>query len=396
MADEPDVLIPDEEPRLCPSCGTRVAAMATTCLMCGASLDEEAQEAEAEAAEGLEEIEPRSRLPKWTRPFIVVALAALILVGGFYGLYALMRMQPEDISPTATPTPTPTPTATPTPTSTPRPTTTPTPIPPLAYQVQPGDTLSAIAARYGITVENILALNPGVEPEALQVGNVLRIPSGTLTPTPTPTLDPSIPTPTPGNYVVHIVQSGDTLTSIAEQYEVSEEIIQGANPDVLPVGSDSIFAGQSLVVPLGTPEPTIAPTDDPNATPTPLPPYEAPALLYPPDETTFAEGEFPIALQWVSVGVLSENEWYQVTLTGAGGVVSTTFRTQTTAWRPPFDLLAEARGKSPVFRWQVQVVREVPDGDGGLIYEAGGVASERRTFQWVKPTPTPPIASPTP
>ena len=43
------------------------------------------------------------------------------------------------------------------------------------YVVQTGDTLSAIAARRGTTVAALEALNPGVDPSALQVGQTIRV-----------------------------------------------------------------------------------------------------------------------------------------------------------------------------------------------------------------------------
>lgn len=43
--------------------------------------------------------------------------------------------------------------------------------------VQEGDTLSSIAARYDVTVEDILAVNPEVDPDDLQPGDYLRIPA---------------------------------------------------------------------------------------------------------------------------------------------------------------------------------------------------------------------------
>lgn len=46
------------------------------------------------------------------------------------------------------------------------------------YTVASGDTLSGIAARFNTTVEALLAANPGVTPETLQIGQVLRIPAG--------------------------------------------------------------------------------------------------------------------------------------------------------------------------------------------------------------------------
>ena len=43
------------------------------------------------------------------------------------------------------------------------------------YTVQSGDTFGSIAAREGITVEQLQSLNPGVSSNALQVGQKLRI-----------------------------------------------------------------------------------------------------------------------------------------------------------------------------------------------------------------------------
>jgi LysM repeat protein len=43
------------------------------------------------------------------------------------------------------------------------------------YVIQSGDTLGAIAARYGTTVDSLLRLNPGVVPTALTPGSQVRI-----------------------------------------------------------------------------------------------------------------------------------------------------------------------------------------------------------------------------
>jgi LysM repeat protein len=43
------------------------------------------------------------------------------------------------------------------------------------YVIQSGDTLGAIAARYGTTVDSLLRLNPGVVPTALTPGTQVRI-----------------------------------------------------------------------------------------------------------------------------------------------------------------------------------------------------------------------------
>ena len=44
------------------------------------------------------------------------------------------------------------------------------------YEVETGDTLSAIAGELGTTVETLLQLNPGVDPYALHAGQELRVP----------------------------------------------------------------------------------------------------------------------------------------------------------------------------------------------------------------------------
>ncbi|MGL4648486.1 MAG: LysM peptidoglycan-binding domain-containing protein, partial [Caldilineaceae bacterium] len=47
------------------------------------------------------------------------------------------------------------------------------------YLVQPGDTLSVIAARYGVAVDELTALNGIGDPNLLRVGQVLLIPGAT-------------------------------------------------------------------------------------------------------------------------------------------------------------------------------------------------------------------------
>jgi len=43
------------------------------------------------------------------------------------------------------------------------------------YRIRAGDTLAAIAPRFGLTEEELLALNPGIEPTALRVGQRIRV-----------------------------------------------------------------------------------------------------------------------------------------------------------------------------------------------------------------------------
>jgi len=66
-----------------------------------------------------------------------------------------------------------------TPTPTPEPAApTPAPSEPRRYTVQPGNTLSAIAAQFGVSVDEIVAANNLPSAAALQIGQELVIPGG--------------------------------------------------------------------------------------------------------------------------------------------------------------------------------------------------------------------------
>jgi peptidoglycan DL-endopeptidase CwlO len=44
------------------------------------------------------------------------------------------------------------------------------------YTIQSGDTLESIASEYGTSVEELVTLNPAVDPTNLQVGQTIRVP----------------------------------------------------------------------------------------------------------------------------------------------------------------------------------------------------------------------------
>ena len=46
---------------------------------------------------------------------------------------------------------------------------------PRYYRIRAGDTLAAIGPRFGVTEAEIVALNPGIEPTALRVGQRIRV-----------------------------------------------------------------------------------------------------------------------------------------------------------------------------------------------------------------------------
>lgn len=366
-----------EKSRTCPACGMKVAARARMCIICEAPLtDQEERPAPA----------PVPRAHRSQRGFWLAAvLTAAVVVGVAYwllGPYLLPERFPTP-APPPTPTRTPTPAATSTPIPTPTETPTPTPLPPRAHQVQFGDTLSSIAVRYDMTLEEIIALNPGINPDSLQIGQVLLIPPARPTPTPLPgTVEP--PTP-PGDYLIHVVAPGETLISIAQKYSVTVSLIRAANPEI-PAGSDVIGVNQPLIIPLGTPMPTPTPTPDPNATPTPIPLYPAPPLLTPPDGAVFGGPDARIVLQWASVAILRPNEWYELRLVRPGMPI-TVIRTRTTAYRVPADMYPPPTSRAREFRWKVRVVRETSK----EVYTLASDPQLPRKFFWLEspPTPTP-------
>lgn len=44
-----------------------------------------------------------------------------------------------------------------------------------AYSVRSGDTLGVIADRFGTSVDRLIELNPGIDPQALRVGQPIRV-----------------------------------------------------------------------------------------------------------------------------------------------------------------------------------------------------------------------------
>ena len=77
---------------------------------------------------------------------------------------------------------------------------------PTTYTVQSGDSLSAIAARYGTTVEALAAANGISDPNLIEVGQVLTIPTGQTT-APDTTTQPVTPVQTDGTALGDVTAS---------------------------------------------------------------------------------------------------------------------------------------------------------------------------------------------
>jgi murein DD-endopeptidase MepM/ murein hydrolase activator NlpD len=142
------------------------------------------------------------------------------------------------------------------------------------YIVQAGDTVLAIAEKYHIRPETVQWSNPGLEVNAdiIRPGDPLRI--------------------LPIDGAIHTVTSGDTLTSIAGDYEVTVEDIVGYAPNKLADASAPLPLGMQLVIPNG------------------VKPYQAQEVF------AYAGGGTPVtakigsgAFAWPSSGTINQRYW---------------------------------------------------------------------------------------
>lgn len=108
------------------------------------------------------------------------------------------------------------------------------------YVVQPGDTLSSIARRYGTTVAALAYANHLANPNHIYVGQRLAIVAAS---TGGPT------TSWPVNSTHYVVKAGDSLSTIARQFNTTVQAIAAANG---LKDTSYVYIGQRLVVPRGT------------------------------------------------------------------------------------------------------------------------------------------------
>ena len=145
-----------------------------------------------------------------------------------------------------------------------------------AYVVQPGDTLSAIAARAGVSPSSLAADNALSVNGVLVSGTVLRLSGGGTAGAPASTAVPvSIATSTSSG--AYVVQPGDTLTAIAARAGLSPGSLAAANGldsngvlvsgTVLHLsGSPAVSSSDATAQPVGTAAEGV-PTDPPYPTP---------------------------------------------------------------------------------------------------------------------------------
>lgn len=142
------------------------------------------------------------------------------------------------------------------------------------YVVVPGDTLSAIARRFGVTISELAQANRIVNPNLIYVGQTLVIPGVA-----SPGGNPAPPAPLPPSGATYVVRPGDTLFRIALTHGVTVAGLVQANNLSNP---NLLYVGQVLLLPGAAAPPSPPPGPPAQPTPTPVPAPLPPAPLPPP------------------------------------------------------------------------------------------------------------------
>ncbi len=108
---------------------------------------------------------------------------------------------------------------------------------PATYTVRRGDTVSAIAARFGLRTTDVLSLNDLSWGSVIHPGQVLRLTASPAAPA------PARPVAASGIYAV---RSGDTVSAIARRHGVTVQAVLAANGLSM---SSIIYPGQKLAIP---------------------------------------------------------------------------------------------------------------------------------------------------
>lgn len=119
------------------------------------------------------------------------------------------------------------------------------PAQPAVHVVSPGETLSAIAAKYGVTTAALAGANNIANPSLIRSGQRLVIPEGYTGTAAQPEAAPA-EAPVAAATAEYVVGAGDTLAGIAQQYGTTVAAVAAANSISNP---SQIFQGQRLTIP---------------------------------------------------------------------------------------------------------------------------------------------------
>ena len=121
---------------------------------------------------------------------------------------------------------------------------------PATYKVQSGDTLTAIARKYDMDLDDLYAANGGADKlDTLRVGQVIRL-SGPVQTTVARASARRSPAPSSPRLASHTVQSGETAYAISRKYGITFDQLCAVNGGAEALGR--LAPGQVLKIPAGT------------------------------------------------------------------------------------------------------------------------------------------------
>lgn len=104
----------------------------------------------------------------------------------------------------------------------------------ISYHIKPGDTFHNLARRFNTTVQAIVSVNIGVDPNNLMPGKTICIP-----------IRRSVVPCSPEHR--YVIKAGDTFSKLAERYHIFSATIHSLNPGVDPT---NLQVGQIICLPI--------------------------------------------------------------------------------------------------------------------------------------------------
>lgn len=125
---------------------------------------------------------------------------------------------------------------------------TPLPSPtPFTYTIKSGDTISSIALKFGVSMGDLQAANPEISPNAMSIGQVIKIPSNPDNPS-------GEATPTPAPFTVQQVECYPTVDKGMWCFVLAHndlpDFMENVSAQVTLVDANKIIASQTALLPL--------------------------------------------------------------------------------------------------------------------------------------------------
>ncbi|MDD2599138.1 MAG: LysM peptidoglycan-binding domain-containing protein [Kiritimatiellae bacterium] len=197
------------------------------------------------------------------------------------------------------------------------------------YTITKGDTISGVSYRYYLRWQDVMALNPGIDPTRLRIGQVIQLPGhvdfgkSRAVSQPTSVKKSVAPSSTAANITApkvsapvysgpattYVVKKGDSLSVIAYKHGINTAALRAANN----LKSDRILVGQKLQIPGKSATPAAADTTAQKVpAPPPAKPVAKPGVESPPVEIKAVDtppaGGLDAAIPEIQVDGVDEEE----------------------------------------------------------------------------------------